>query len=91
MQTCSSGLCGASEDFWFLSLLLPCDLYAAVLKKTLLFVLELLVGKSLAMREIGCLGVNVLSSTTVAVYEEPGLAALPCAALCAAVWIFASE
>lgn len=36
MQPCSSGLCGASEDFWFLSLLLPCDLYAAVLKKTII-------------------------------------------------------
>lgn len=42
-------------------------------------------GKSLAMRETGCLGVNVLSSTTVAVREEPGLAALPvqlCVPLC---------
>ena len=43
MQTAC--LCGAVEVSWFLTLLLPCDFYAAILKKNLLFVLELVVGE----------------------------------------------
>lgn len=37
MQTAFPGLCGAGGAFWFLSLLLPCDLYAATLQKSTLF------------------------------------------------------
>lgn len=64
MQTVSSSLCGAGGGFWFLSLLLLCDLYAAILKNYSLY-WSCWGGEPLPMREVSYLGVNGLSSVTL--------------------------